>query len=117
MNTDIDKTIKKIENDLEENEQSLPKYAPTQHGINCSPSERFPPYLFTADCAECNFKIRHAFSSIAAYAHYVDDAIDHCERNRHKVYYALILLNNWHITYGELVPSKPKWVRWFEKFQ
>lgn len=117
MSKDVDETIKQIETDLEDPEQSLPKSAPTQHGIDIPPSERFPLYLFRADCAKCDFKIRREFSDIVAYAIYARAAINHCERNRHKVEYALILLNDGHATHGEFVPSKPTWVRWLKKFR
>ena len=37
---DIDETLKKIDKDLAENEQPLPKAAPTQHHLNQRPPER-----------------------------------------------------------------------------
>ena len=116
MNQDIDKTIKRIETDLEENEQSLPKSAPTQHGIDCPPSE-MPLYLFEADCTKCNFKIRYEFSDdLPAYLLHTEAAAKHCERNRHKVKHTLIRLIDGYATHDEFVPSNPTWVRWLEKF-
>ena len=116
MNQDIDKTIKRIETDLEENEQPLPKSAPTQHGIDCPPSEMLL-YLFKADCTKCDFKIRHEFSEVESYLRQADVAAKHCEHNRHKVVYALISLIDGYATHEEFVPSKPTWVRWLQKFQ
>ena len=117
MNQDIDKTIKGIETDLEENERSLPKSAPTQHGIDCPPSE-MPLYRFEADCTECDFKIRYEFSDdLAAYLFHTEAAIKHCESHRHKVKHALISLIDGYATHDEFVPHKPMWERWLEKFQ
>lgn len=44
MSTDIDKTIERIENELQENEESVPRGAPTLRSLDALPLHEMPPY-------------------------------------------------------------------------
>ena len=116
MDKGIDKTIEKIERDLEENEQPLPKAVPTQFGIN-TPLSELPRMLFKAECSKCEFKVQHKFQRVEKCVLYIEDAADHCEERRHKLEYTFIALDSGRSIHNEFVPSKRAWTRWLGKLR
>ena len=119
MSKDVDKTIKRIETDLEGNKQSLPKSAPTQHGIDCPPSE-MPLYLLKADCTHCNFSLTYEFSDLdlVNYQLYLENARKHCcVHNRHKVKFVVGSLVDAEEMFAGEISYSNWWKRLLEKFQ
>ena len=116
MNQEIDKTIEKIERDLTENEQPLPKAAPTQRGINC-PSHEERLYLFKAECCKCTFQIRQEYSQIPECLASIDAAAEHTVACRHKIEYVFISRMTGRSVSNVFLPPKPAWVHWLDKYQ
>lgn len=129
MKDDIDKTLEKIEADLQENtlETPLPKAAPTQYGINQRPQE-MPHMLedlpgldtstlvdhgarlselrcnnrgYRIECQDCGFRFRS--NDVDAY----DLAVLHANRNQHRVSFKVDFFG---VGYDlRIIPEKWQW--------
>ena len=110
---DVDTTITKIEQDLEENENDAPKGAPTQQGINASPYA-CPEIYFKARCLYCDYKIEPYRTEGLNWLPDIDAATEHANSHHHIVVYTFI--SQLDATSGQLTPMLPAWLFYVNRY-